>query len=80
MTCRRYTVNRRSATCILIVFLLPVSPVLLGQRISQFDLGAGSLELTGPAESWRFVNAGGEKAGIGGFESGVLEGWVYPLK
>ena len=80
MTRRKCTVRRLSATCILTVVLLPVSPVLLGQGISQFDLDAGSLELTGPAESWRFVNAVGEKAGIWGFESGVLEGWVYPLK
>jgi hypothetical protein len=38
------------------------------------------LELSGPANSWRFVNAVGERAGIWGFENGILEGWVYPLK
>lgn len=37
-------------------------------------------ELSGPAIPSRFVNAVGQKAGIWGFESGVLEGWVYPLK
>ena len=58
-------------------FLLPL---LWGQGIPKFDLRTSSLELSGRAEPWRFVNAVGEKAGIWGFESGVLEGWVYPLK
>ncbi len=55
-------------------FFLPL------QGIPKFDLRTSSLELSGRAEPWRFVNAVGEKAGIWGFESGVLEGWVYPLK
>jgi hypothetical protein len=55
-------------------------PLLWGQGIPKFDLRTSSLELSGRAEPWRFVNAVGEKAGIWGFESGVLEGWVYPLK
>src|SRR5438874_13578275 len=41
---------------------------------------ADILEMSGPAAPWRFVNAVGERAGIWGFESGVVEGWVYPLK
>jgi hypothetical protein len=73
-------VGRLAAGCILALGLLHIPTVLRGQGISKPDLVAGPLELSGPANSWRFVNAVGEKAGIWGFESGVLEGWVYPLK
>lgn len=60
--------------------LLSLTTLLWGQGIAKFDLNSSPLELSGPAEPWRFVHAVGEKAGIWGFESGVLEGWVYPLK
>jgi hypothetical protein len=55
-------------------------PTFLGGEDLQCLGRASSLELGGPAESWRFVNAVGERAGIWGFENGILEGWVYPLK
>lgn len=71
--------SRFSAGCVL-ALLLFLPTIVRGQRIPEFDLGASHLELSGPAEPWRFVNAVGEKAGTWGFESGVLEGWVYPLK
>lgn len=77
MRCR---VVRFSTSRMLALMLLYISTVLWGQGISQFDKGAGLLELSGPAEPWRFVKAVGERAGLWGFESGVLEGWVYPLK
>src|ERR1700732_1205839 len=71
---------RFSAGCVLVLVLLHLPTVLQAQGVPKFDLAAGPLELSGPANPWRFVNAVGEKAGIWGFESGVLEGWVYPLK
>jgi len=77
LSCR---VGRLSAGCILALVLLHLPTVLRGQGIPKFDLAAGPLELSGPANPWRFVNAVGEKAGIWGFENGNLEGWVYPLK
>jgi hypothetical protein len=63
-----------SASCMLALALFLVATILCGQGKPSFDLGKGPLELSGPAESWRFVNAVGERAGIWGFESGVLEG------
>src|SRR5882762_7824270 len=66
------------ASCVLA--LLYFSTVFRGKGDPQFDLSTAPLELSGPAEPWRFVNAVGERAGLWGFESGVLEGWVYPLK
>ncbi len=80
MTRMRCRFGPFSASCALALVLLSGFTALWGQGISQFDLGKGLLELSGPAEPWRFVHAVGEKAGIWGFESGVLEGWVYPLK
>ena len=53
---------------------------LPAQGVPKFDLTPGPLELAGPANPWRFVNAVGEKSGLWGFENGTLEGWVYPLK
>jgi hypothetical protein len=49
-------------------------------NMPAFEHRASSLELSGPAVPWRFVNSVGEMSGIWGFENGVLEGWVYPLK
>ena len=80
MTHLSYRVGRLSAGCILTLVLLHLPTVLRGQGIPKFDLAAGPLEMTGPANPWRFVNAVGERAGIWGFENGILEGWVYPLK
>lgn len=53
---------------------------LQAQISPESHAGTVSLELSGPVSPSRFVNAVGERAGIWGFESGVLEGWVYPLK
>jgi hypothetical protein len=75
-----FRVGRFPASCALVLVLLHLTTVLQAQGIPKFDLAAGPLELSGPANPWRFVNAVGEKAGIWGFENGVLEGWVYPLK
>lgn len=50
------------------------------QNVPKFELARGPLELSGSANPWRFINAAGEKAAVWGFESGRLEGWVYPLK
>ena len=75
MMCRT---GRFFANCLLT--LLYLSTVLLGKGDPQSDQSIAPLELSGPAEPWRFVNAVGERAGLWGFESGVLEGWVYPLK
>jgi hypothetical protein len=73
-----------AARVIIFVFLLAVTVTLpqglCGQGIPKFSMSAGPLELTGPASSWRFVNAVGEQSGLWGFEDGTLEGWVYPLK
>jgi hypothetical protein len=62
------------ASYMLSLTLFFVSTIQWGQGNPGFDLAKGPLELSGPAEPWRFVNAVGEKAGIWGFESGVLEG------
>ena len=53
---------------------------LHAQGVPKFSLAAGPLEIHGPANPWRFINAVGEKSGLWGYESGRLEGWVYPLK
>lgn len=68
---------------LVLVFLLAATipaPGLQAQGIPKFNLAPGPLELSGPVNPWRFVNAVGEKSGLWGFESGRLEGWVYPLK
>ncbi|MFN7994744.1 MAG: GH116 family glycosyl hydrolase [Bryobacteraceae bacterium] len=57
-----------------------VSAALHAQGIPKFPIEAGPLEISGPVNSWRFINAVGEKSGAWGYESGRLEGWVYPLK
>src|SRR5207237_10328634 len=75
-----YAARRFAVDCMLALALLEHPALIRGQGIPHFDLDAGDLKLSGPAEPWRFVNAVGEKAGVWGFESGVLEGWVYPLK
>ena len=80
MGAMNYTARRFAVDCMLALALLQHPAVLRGQGIPHFDLDAGDLKLSGPAEPWRFVDAVGEKAGVWGFESGVLEGWVYPLK
>jgi hypothetical protein len=71
---------RFSVRCILTLVSLVFPAILCSQGIPRFDRPVGPLELEGPAESWRFVHSVGEKAGTWGFESGVLEGWVYPVK
>jgi len=53
---------------------------LSAESVARFPLEGGPLELSGPVNPWRFINAVGEKAGLWGYESGRLEGWVYPLK
>jgi len=62
LSCR---VGRLSAGCILALVLLHLPTVLRRQGIPKFDLAAGPLELSGPANPWRFVNAVGEKAEYG---------------
>jgi hypothetical protein len=76
----RCTIGRLSLALILVLLHLDLSNGAWGQGIPRFDLSASPLELSGPAAPWHFVNAVGERAGIWGFESGALEGWVYPLK
>ena len=53
---------------------------LHAQAVAKFPLTGGPLEISGPVNPWRFVNAVGEESGLWGYESGRLEGWVYPLK
>ena len=53
---------------------------LYGEGVAKFPLPYGPLEISGPVNPWRFLNAVGEKSGLWGYESGRLEGWVYPLK
>lgn len=64
----------------MLVFWFRASDLLFAQFLPRSGSGADGLEISGPATPWRFINAVGERAGIWGFESGVLEGWVYPLK
>jgi hypothetical protein len=75
MTC---AFDRLFAGAILLLLWPYFSYNLWAQQISE--LNPGSLELSGAAVPSRFVHAVGEKAGLWGFENGVLEGWVYPLK
>src|SRR5215469_4264128 len=75
MTC---AVGRLFAGAIFWLLWPHVSYNLWAHQMSQ--LNPGSLELSGSAVPSRFVQAVGEKAGVWGFENGVLEGWVYPLK
>jgi hypothetical protein len=63
-----------------LLLLVSVPGSLAAQGVPKFDLTEGPLELSGPANPWRFVHAVGEKCGLWGFENGKLEGWVYPLK
>jgi hypothetical protein len=70
--------GRLFAGAILWLLWAHVSYNLWAQQIPE--LNPGSLELSGAAVPSRFVQAVGEKAGVWGFENGILEGWVYPLK
>ncbi len=72
--------GRFMARVALILLLAGIPASLAAQGIPKFDLAEGPLELSGPANPWRFINAVGEKSGLWGFENGKLEGWVYPLK
>ena len=67
-------------SCYVLAFVLVFPAILWSQGIPKFDRPTSPLELEGTAEPWRFVHSVGEKAGAWGFESGVLEGWVYPVK
>jgi Mannosylglycerate hydrolase MGH1-like glycoside hydrolase domain len=80
MNSNNCTADRFSARLMLLLVWLHVSSHVMGQAKPQPAAGLDALELSGPAVPWRFINAVGEKAGIWGSESGVLEGWVYPLK
>lgn len=73
-------VYRLYACLVALVVWLNGSPFLSGQTLPDRPIEIKPLELSGPAPPWRFIHAVGERAGIWGFESGVLEGWVYPLK
>jgi len=53
---------------------------LPAQGVPKFDLARGPLELKGGVQSYRFLNAVGEKSGVWGYENGRFEAWVYPLK
>jgi hypothetical protein len=53
---------------------------LVAQGVPKFPLAGGPLEISGPVNPWRFISVVGEKSGLWGYESGRLEGWVYPLK
>ena len=66
--------------CLVPSLLLTFPLLTFGEGISKFELAKGPLELSGPVQPWKFINAVGEKAGAWGFENGTLEGWVYPLK
>jgi glycogen debranching enzyme len=81
-SCRNVSrVKRPSHRFAMLFSMLMVIPTLLpAQGIPRFELRRGSLELGGPANSWRFIHAVGEKSGLWGFENGDLESWVYPLK
>ena len=41
---------------------------------------ADDLQISRPVRAWEFLDATGPRAGLLGFESGVLEAYVYPLK
>src|ERR1017187_3196456 len=66
----------RKCVPVLVVF----GAALHAQGVPKFPLAAGPLENAGPVHSWRFVNGAGAQSGLWGYESGCLEGWVYPLK
>jgi Mannosylglycerate hydrolase MGH1-like glycoside hydrolase domain len=77
----------RNAVCL--VIYISVAFVAIGAiafaatppaGIPKFTLSPGPLEISGSASPGRFVNTLGEKSGLWGFETGQLEGWVYPLK
>src|SRR3954453_19587895 len=38
------------------------------------------LTLSRPVRAWEFMPAVGQKAGLFGHETGVIEAWVYPMK
>ena len=63
-----------------IPFLALFVTALHAQGVPKLPLTAGPLKIEGSANPWRFINAVGEKSGLWGFESGRLEGWVYPIK
>ena len=80
MTAKVYTIGRFCRLLLFTLIWLQIPSCLWGKDRAEFDGGVSPLELSGPTVGWRFVNAVGERAGIWGFENGVLEGWVYPLK
>ena len=64
----------------LVPTLALAATTIYAQGIPKFSLEPGPLEISGPVNPWRFVNAVGEKSGVWGYENGRLESWVYPLK
>lgn len=69
----------RLAVILFVVSRMAVAaPATLG--IAKFELPPGPLRIDERASPRRFINAVGEKSGLWGFESGELEGWIYPLK
>lgn len=81
MSAFRKTVCRiMGAAGILIAASQPGAAGAPPMGVRKFALSPGPLELSGRASPQRFINALGEKSGLWGFESGRLEGWVYPLK
>ena len=72
--------GRLRGQLIILVLMAAIPTALSAQEIPKFPLKPGPLELGGPENSWRFIHSVGEMSALWGYESGVLESWVYPLK
>jgi glycogen debranching enzyme len=48
--------------------------------VPRFEIADGPLTLRGPARPGKYFDALGRRAGLLGFEQGVVEAWVYPMQ
>src|SRR5689334_21258963 len=62
-----------------IYFLLLFSLIAAG-RCTEQTPASRELTFSRPVRTWEFMPAVGTKAALFGHESGIVEGWVYPMK
>ena len=65
---------------VLVLLALGHANLMGAESTARFDVGRSGLELVRPAQRGRFLEVGGRRAALFGYETGPLEAWVYPLK
>jgi len=80
LNARLYTMFRFLPQCEVTYLLAVCLAIFLFTPASGAAEQAQSLEFSRTARPWEFFCATGQRAGLFGNESGVVEAWVYPLK